>query len=160
MPPLARAPQMGKRRKAVFVRLYPDESWRSFREGIVFQQIRHETGTLQDADQQVGNPWGIVVRPESSKPQLPVQSRHVGQGESRAPIGGTHFPGEFVGLPLCSVHATFDDEFGSGRRHDGEKSVRVAHPKGTEVARHPGQRVSESYSRCNPKVVSPQQQQL
>src|SRR5207247_10321963 len=61
---------------------------------------------------------------------LPIGSRRVRCDELRPPLQVARLELEFIRLPVFSVAASFNDDFGSFRGHDSKQSVAVDRTKG------------------------------
>ena len=60
---------------------------------------------------------------EGGKPHLPVETGLERGDLGREPIGWACFVFEYDGLPIESVGAAFEGEFGASSGHNGEKPV-------------------------------------
>ena len=60
---------------------------------------------------------------KGGEPHLPVETRLEGGDLGRESIGRACFVGKLDGLPIESVGAAFEGEFGAASGHNGEESV-------------------------------------
>jgi hypothetical protein len=60
---------------------------------------------------------------KGGEPHLPIQTRLEGRDLGRETVWGASFVGKQDGLPIESVGAAFEGEFGAARGHNGEEAV-------------------------------------